>query len=505
MWRSIFVSDTVGTGLDRVPSGVGGLDTILGGGFLQGGLYVLQGAPGTGKTTLGNQICFNHVAAGGRALYLTLLAEYHARMMQHLGSLSFFDLSEIPDQIVYLSGFRILRQDGPKGLLDLLRREILARDISMLVLDGLVAAQRAAADEQAFNEFIHELQGVAIATGCTMFLLTSADDNARVTPEHTMVDGIVTLADQLLGWSAQRTLQVLKFRGSAYLRGKHAFTITDDGLAVYPRIEALLARPSRPEPGGVETTSTGVGGLDKMLGGGLPAGSTTMIMGPTGIGKTTLGLQFLACCSEAEPGLFFGFYETPARIRVKADEVCRPLGSLFDSGAVELLWQPPTAGSIDSYGEQLLDAVRRRGVRRLFIDGLDAFRSTASEPGRMNHFLTALMNELRVQGVTTVYTLEVADIVGPHIQTSIGDLSCLAENLILMRYVGLRSHLYRLISVLKVRDSDFDSRLYQFTLTDQGVVIQGSSERAESIMAGIPPLPEGSAASDEKPQPRHGG
>ena len=139
---------------------------------------------------------------------------------------------------------------------------------------------------------------------------------------------------------------------------------------VYPRIEALLARPSRSDPGGTETVSSGVERLDTLLGGGLPAASTTMVMGPSGIGKTTLGLHFLATCSAATPGLLFGFYETPPRLNAKVDAVCKPLRQLIDTGAVELLWQPPTDGLIDEYGERLLEAVRRRGVRRLFIDGL---------------------------------------------------------------------------------------------------------------------------------------
>ena len=232
--------------LERVPSGVPGIDTILGGGFFKGGLYIIQGTPGTGKTTLGNQICFNHVADGSRALYITLLAEYHARMLQHLSAMSFFDASKIPDQLSYISGFSILRQDGLPGLLGLVRREILARDVSVLILDGFATAQRTARDDQALNEFVHELQGVAIATDCTMFLLNSAKNSDNVTPEHTMVDGIIELSDRLFGWSAERALQVVKFRGGSYLRGRHAFDITEEGLIAYPRIESLLAKPSRP-------------------------------------------------------------------------------------------------------------------------------------------------------------------------------------------------------------------------------------------------------------------
>jgi len=497
------VNDISGIGLDRVPSGIAGLDTILGGGFLKGGLYIIQGTPGTGKTTLANQLCFHHAASGGRALYATLLAEYHARMLQHLAGMAFFDASKIPGQLSYISGFSILRQDGLHGLLDLLRREIVARDVSVLVLDGFATAQRTAPSDQALNEFVHELQGIAMATDCTMFLLNSALDSNKATPEHTMVDGIVELTDQLFGWSAERALQVVKFRGSSHLRGKHAIEITGDGLAVYPQIEALLAQPSRPDHSGNERASSGVDRLDAMLGGGLPTASTTMIMGPSGVGKTTFGLQFLARCSAAEPGLLFGFYETPARVRAKASEVCRPLRDLLDNGAVEVLWQPPTDGLLDAYGEQLLTAVRRRGVRRLFIDGLGGVQAAAKEPGRMAHYLNALMNELRVQGVTTVYTLEVADILGPNIRAPIGDLSSLAENLVLLRYIELRSRLFRLISILKVRDSSFDPVLHEYVLTDHGPVIEQSSASAEAIMAGSSGLPEGLPHPSRTLQSRH--
>jgi circadian clock protein KaiC len=490
----------------RVPSGVAGLDTILGGGFLKGGLYIVQGTPGSGKTTLANQICFHHVAGGGHAMYVTLLAEYHARMMQHLGTMSFFDQSQIPDHLSYISGFSILRQDGLPGLLALVRREIIVRRVSTLIVDGFATAQRVAPGDLALNEFVHELQGVAIATDCTMFLLNSAKEAEKVTPEHTMVDGILEMSDQLFGWSAERALQVTKFRGSAYLRGKHAFEITGDGLVVYPRTEALLAKPSRADNSGDEKVSSGFDRLDAMLDGGLPVASTTMVMGPSGVGKTTLGLHFLSRCSAEEPGLLFGFYETPPRIVAKAREVCRPLQPLLDSGAVEVLWLPPTNGLLDAYGEQLLNAVRRRGVRRLFIDGLGAIQNAANEPGRMSNYLTTMMNELRVQGVTTVYTLEVPDIIGPHIRTPIGDLSSLAENLVLLRYIELRSRLYRLISILKVRDGSFNPLLHEFKLTDHGLAIEPSNDSAEAILAGFARMPEGlpSPGSRSPGQPASG-
>ena len=458
-------------GLDRMSSGIGGLDIVLQGGFFKGGLYLIQGTPGTGKTTIANQICFNHVAGGNRAIYVTLLAEYHARMVQFIGRMSFFDESKIPDQLSYYSGFRILREEGLPGLLTLVRREIIAKKVSVLIIDGLIAARRITEDDEAFNEFVHELQGIAIATRCTVFLVTSVDRDARTSPEHTMVDGILELSDQAVGWSLHRALQVVKIRGSAHLRGKHAYKITDDGVVVYPRIEALLAEPSTADHGATERVSSGIAQLDVMLGGGLPPGSPTLLMGPSGIGKTTFGLQFLSRCGDSAPGLMMGFYETPARILAKAQRVCRPFVNLLDSGAVEIVWQPPTTDSLDAYGERLLTTVRRRAVKRLFLDGLGALQNAPDAAERMRQYLPALTNELRAQGVTTLYSLEVGNIVGPDTRTSFGDLSVLAENLVLLRYVELRSRLHRLISILKVRDSDFDPFLHEFFLTDQGPIV----------------------------------
>ncbi len=475
--------------LERVQSGVPGLDVILGGGFPKGGLYIIQGPPGTGKTTLGNQICFNHVAHANRAVFVTLLAEYHARMMQHLSVMKFFDASKIPDQLSYLNGLAALHETGLRGFVSLLRKEVTSRRASVLVIDGLVTARRLAPDEQAFNEFIHDLQAVAIAAGCTVFILTSSRSDV-IEPEHTMVDGIVELADELAGWAAESSLQVVKFRGSGFLRGRHAYKITSGGVVVHPRIEALLSRPSRPDQGGDGDgrVVSGLEQLDTMLGGGLPEASTTMVMGPSGTGKTTLGLEFLAACTDTTPGLLFGFYETPKRIDAKAAGVCPALRNLIDSAVVEVLWQPPTDDLLDAYGERLLQAVKRRKVKRLFIDGLGAFQSAAAGSGsdRIGMFLTALMNEMRILGVTTVYTLEVPDIMGPSIRTSIGDLSSLAENLILMRFVEAGSQLHRLISILKVRDSQFDQSLHEYETSSQGLIIRPNSDSAQAIMLGVP-------------------
>jgi circadian clock protein KaiC len=470
--------------LDRVTSGIAGLDTVLNGGFFKGGIYLIQGTPGTGKTTIANQICFHRIKQGDRALYFTLLAEFHSRMVQYIGGMSFFDHSRLPDQMSYVSGFKVMRDDGLSALLTMVRREILARKVSVLVIDGIVAARRVASSDQAFNEFVHDLQGIAISTGCSVFLVASGDRENRANPEHTQVDGILELSDQACGWSNVRALQVTKIRGTNYLRGMHPYKITDDGILVYPRIEALVAASSITDSTSVERITSGNAQLDTMLGGGLPSNSPTMLAGPSGVGKTTFGLHFLAGCSKAEPGLLMGFYETPARISAKAQQVCRPVIPLVDRGVVEMLWEPPTSDTLDAYADRLLTAIRRRGVRRLFLDGLGAFQSAPAAEDRMKQFLPALTNELRSLGVTTVYSLEAGNIVGPATPVEFGEVSVLAENLLLLRYVELGAKLHRLVSILKVRDSDFDPLLHEFALTDCGPVISSSTCSAEAIMRG---------------------
>src|ERR1700761_7939628 len=140
--------------LKRIPTGVPGLDTVLRGGFLRGGVFIVQGSPGAGKTILGNQICFHHVAQGGRALYVTLLAENHARMLLHIGHLGFFEEAVIPDRLYYISAFRVLEEEGLPAVMNVLRREVQAREASLLVLDGLSAIEESTGSTREFKKFI---------------------------------------------------------------------------------------------------------------------------------------------------------------------------------------------------------------------------------------------------------------------------------------------------------------------------------------------------------------
>ena len=470
--------------LKRIATGVPGLDTVLRGGFLRGGIFIVQGSPGAGKTILGNQICFHHAAKGGRALYVTFLAENHARMLLHIGQLDFFEEAIIPDHLYYISAFRVLEQEGLAAVLNLLRHEVQARGASLLVLDGLSVIEETAGSGREFKKFIHELQAQAAIADCAMLLLTGI---SQISAEHTLVDGVIELQTKLYGRHAERVLQVHKLRGSGYLRGEHSFRITDEGIVVYPRTEALLAHPSIPDKVTGPPVSTGVAQLDRIMGGGFPQHSTALLVGPPGVGKTTLGLHFLSECNQDNPGLLFGFYETPAAICDKAKVLGLPLERLIAEGHVDVVWQPTTEGLLDETCDRLVAALERRGVRRLFIDGIQGFERLAPEAERLSHIFSAFSSEFRGRGISTLFTAE-ADLIGPVLGLpfsglSLRGVSCIAEIILVMRYVELRSQLHRMISVVKVRDAEIDCALHRFSISGNGIVIEPDSTAAEEILA----------------------
>ena len=351
--------------LKRVTTGIEGLDAVLHGGLLQGGTYIVVGMPGAGKTILGNQFCYHHAKEGGRVVYVTLLAETHSRMLSHLREMEFFSAEPLATSLQYVSAYRTLVKEGLSGLLEALRKLIRDHRASLLVIDGLVSATHSAGSELAFKEFIHELNTLVGVMGCTTLLLTNGHGPDDVHPEHTMVDGLIELKDELLGVRSVRHLNVRKFRGSAHLRGEHTFVITGRGITVYPRLEAQLSENAtvpQEQPGQVPL---GVPELDRMLDGGLQRASVTLLMGPSGSGKTLLGLQYLhEGVSRGEPCLYFGFYESPPRLMAKAEGIGLQLRDAAASGLLLTLWQPPSELLLDALGERLLITVKARGAAR---------------------------------------------------------------------------------------------------------------------------------------------
>jgi circadian clock protein KaiC len=454
--------------LARLRSDVTGLDEICGGGLVAGSSYIIQGRPGAGKTILANQIAFAQARQGSKVLYVTLLAESHDRLFQSLSTLDFYDAQRVGRDLTYVSLFRTLREEGLQALVTTLRRELARQKASILVLDGLLNARESGESNLDVKTFVAELQGHAAFTGCTVLFLTSAriDESS---PEHTMVDGVLQLEEILFSSRTVRQIRVAKSRGSRAIGGLHLFEISNRGIDIYPRLEAALENRASAERVSPARLATGVGGLDPRLGGGLPVSSVSVIVGPAGSGKTTFGLGFLRLATPQQPAVHFGFYETPGRLRIKAQALGIDWESLVSSGALKPLWRPLTENLLDKLAYDLLRAVRETNAKRLFIDGLAGFERATVDPHRMVEFFATLTNELRTIGVTTVCTWEVKELSGPWVTNPSPEILSQLDNVIGMQHERAGGVLRRSITVLKVRDSLFDTSVAQADISTSGI------------------------------------
>ncbi|MBN9684184.1 MULTISPECIES: ATPase domain-containing protein [unclassified Corallococcus] len=480
----------------RLVTNVPRLDFITKGGLIQGSSYAIIGPPGSGKTVLANQIAFQHVKNGGKALYVTLLSESHGRMLENLSQMTFFDASVIPDRLQYLSGYRDLERDGLKGLLELLRKNAQAHGTTLLIIDGMDAAKEFARSDLSFKRFLQDLQTFSSILGCTTLLLAPHHEG-EIHPENTAVDGIFELSLWLHGPRAVRELIAIKFRGGPSLLGRHEVEISNQGMVIHPRTEVQFAHPAAEGREDRIRMPFGIPRLDEALRGGVLSGSTTLLLGAPGTGKTLLGLHFLLQgAREGQPGVYFGFFETPPRLIEKAEGTgMGDLKKYVDEGLIEIQWQPPLEHNMDSLAEKLLERIEERKVDRLrlFIDGVSGFRSAAVYPDRLSRFFSALTHQLRMMDVTTLYSDE-TPLFSPGVDMPQPEAASTVENVILVRYVELRSQLYRLLSIMKMRESAYDSGIREFSISEKGIRVAETFESAESILTGHARLSGGEAA-----------
>jgi circadian clock protein KaiC len=459
-------------------TGVAGLDVVLHGGLLRGAMYLVTGGPGTGKTVLCSQVAFHRAAAGEHVLYVTSFSESHARLLSGLETFTFFDRSFVQSHITLLNAVPAL-EGGLEPFQSMLSQAVRTHRASLLVIDSLGAVPEVASSSFAYRKFLRELGALLSLVGCTA-LLISPKEQERL--EQLIADGILDLDQQMVRMRQTRELRVRKSRGTPHLSGRHVFDIGTSGLTVHPRREALpLGRePATPLPS--QKSRFGISCLDGMLEGGVPPASVTALLGAPGSGKTLLGLHLLSeGLKTGQNCLYFGFYETPQRLLSKAESVGLPLREHVEAGRLEVQWRQPTEQYLDDIAEQLLEGVRRQKVHRLFLDGVDGLLQAAAQPERFAPFFAALTNELRSLGVSTVISLETS-FAGPEFGLAPVVLSASVENILLLRYVELRSQLHRFISILKVRESAYDPSIREFRITSRGFEVARTSESAEVVL-----------------------
>ncbi len=367
---------TTNTETHRLPTGIAGLDAVMHGGLAAGGIYLVLGRPGAGKSILANQIAYAHVKRKGRAVYATLLAETHGRLLAQLKNLSFFDPAAVGKDIVYLNGMGALEAGGLDALLASVQQMVREQDADLLLLDGLLPPSQLGATDLQYKKFIAALQSWVLMQDCTVVILTTGATGEASSAEHTMVDGIIELSSLKFGMRTLRELAVIKLRGSSFTEGQHAYVITEHGVEVFPRMEAAADLDLEAAQPMGERVPFGVPGMDELLGGGLVRGSTTLILGSSGSGKSIAGLQFVcAGASLGEPTLHYGYYEPPHSLEAKGARLGLDVAELRRRGLLHLVWRTSADNLLDrevhdlvhacaiSRGEDVRFSGLHRGVR----------------------------------------------------------------------------------------------------------------------------------------------
>jgi circadian clock protein KaiC len=453
---------------ERLSAGNAEADHILGGGFPENSINIVMGHPGSGKTIFAEQLIFHNAGDDRPILYLTTLSEPLAKVVRYLQGFRFFDEEKLGTQVIYEDVGPELAKDGAAALIPLLQKAIETLSPKIIVIDSFKAVHDLAPSVTERRQMVYEMSALLTSFGTTAFLLGEyTEDDILLYPEFAVADAIVELSRRRTGSRDERFFRVYKLRGSRYLEGAHAFRITDSGLDIYPRlVSPHVATGYEPTS---ERVPTGVPGLDEMLGGGLWRGTTTLLAGPSGAGKTTIGLQFaLEGARLGEPTLYMNFQENPTQL-IRS---IRSLGADFDEARaeyLELVYASPVELQIDSIIVDMFRRIQQRGVRRLVIDAIGDLASAATDSQRLHDYLYALVQHFAVSTVTSVLNLETMgnSISGQAMQNA---MSYLSDNVLLLTVDG-EEKTRRRIRVLKARGSAHDARVREVEITGSGLSI----------------------------------
>jgi len=354
---------------------------------------------------------------------------------------------------------------------------------SIVVFDGFQGMRRSLPDEQVPGAFLYELGAKLALLGATTVVAMEGDaSEPAIYSELTVSDAIISMRREQVGARTRRVLDVVKVRGTNPVLGSHPYIIDDNGIFLYPRFESTV------EPDWTnERAQVGIPEIDAMLGGGLTVGTSSLIAGIPGTGKTLLGVHFaLEGALRGEPTLFVSFLENAVQLRAKARMFGMDMEAAEASGALRLLILPPFDIEIDEVMWHICEDIESRGVKRLVVDSVSELeRATAGVPQSFST-LSAFVTYLRSKRVTSYLTRDITTAVGPEITFADTPLAMVAENLLFMRLAEYRGQLHRLFSVLKMRFSAHERIIHEYAIRpDQRIEMLGPVPPAEGWLTGV--------------------
>ncbi|MDX6443301.1 MAG: circadian clock protein KaiC [Blastocatellia bacterium] len=455
--------------IDRVATGIAGLDEILNGGIPTNTISVIMGAPGTGKTILAEQIAFTNATAEAPALYLTTMSEPLEKFIMHGQNYGFFDESQVGVSVHFEDLGLMLRERGIAELSEVVAEMLTAFRPRYVFIDSFKALNELLIMPQDRRTVIFDLASVLSAYQCTSFLIGEyADGMMTELPEFAIADVVLQMIKLETNVREERFIRVEKLRSSNSIPGLHAFAITPDGLEVYPRLLTPKVAPdysARPE-----RVNTGIKGLDEMISDGFWRGSTTLVAGPPGAGKTIIGLQFIGeGALKGEPGIYLGFQENPTQLARVMRNLGLPVEKLVNDG-FELMYQSPVEVQLDKVVNELFRRVRAGKVKRVVIDALGDVQRASVDRQRFANMIYALMQWFAAENVTCLLTYEMSHLFEVH-GISDEQISNMSDNVVLLRFQP-GPELKRTLRIIKTRGSDHDHYEHEIRITSQGLIVE---------------------------------
>jgi circadian clock protein KaiC len=473
----------------RTPFGVEGLDDILGGGITPHRLYLVEGTPGAGKTTLALQFLLEGVRHNETGLYITLsetAAELCAVAKTHGWSLDQLELFELvsedglnPDhEQTLLHPSEVELGETVRGVM----KQVHALKPKRVVLDSLSELRLLAQNPLRYRRQILTLKQFFATCACTVLVLDDRTSEPGDLQLHSIAHGVISLDQIATGFGAERRrLRVIKMRGIKYSGGHHDMAITTGGICVYPRLIAADYPAREPSP----VLATGVSGLDQLLGGGLIPGTTTLLSGPAGVGKTTVTVRSMVSALErGDKAAFFLFDERLPTLMVRSAALGMDLQPYIDSGQLNIRQVDPAELSPGEFAVAVRMAVEKDDAKVVVVDSLNAYLHSMPEERHLTLQMHELLAYLGQQGVVTLMVLGQHGILGD-IRSDI-DLSYLADTVLLLRFFEADGEVRKAISVVKTRTTDHERTIREFRVNRNGVNIGPPLTDFHGILTGVP-------------------